>query len=208
MDRDAWNARYAARPLVWSAEPNRIVERELADLPPGRALDVGCGEGRNAIWLAARGWRVTAVDFSETAIEKARRLAADRGVDVEWVVGDVAAEPIEPNAYDLVLVAYLHTAPAERAEWMERARAALRPGGTFLYVGHDASNIAHGHGGPQDPEVLCSPADIVAALPGFRIERAEVVERPVTGEPGHGDAAGAGVESPVALDALVRAVKA
>ena len=112
MDADAWDERYAASELVWSAAPNRFVEAECADLPPGRAVDLAAGEGRNAIWLAGRGWRVTAVDFSRVALEKAARVvagseAADR---VEWVCADATTWTGE--GYDLAVVprAWAHVA--------------------------------------------------------------------------------------------------
>ncbi len=88
MDADAWNARYDTAELVWSGEPNLFLPPEVADLEPGRALDLASGEGRNAVWLATQGWQVTAVDFSSVGAEKGARLAAERGVDVEFVVGD------------------------------------------------------------------------------------------------------------------------
>ena len=78
--REDWNTRYAQKELVWTAEPNRAFAAEVSGLAPGRALDVACGEGRNAVWLAERGWQVTGVDFSEVALEKAATLAASRGV--------------------------------------------------------------------------------------------------------------------------------
>src|SRR3954453_18258953 len=104
MDADGWNARYAEQELVWSAGPNRFLVSEVADLPPGRALDLACGEGRNAIWLAEQGWQVTGVDFPAVAIEKARAIAAKRGVDVEFRVADLLAFEPPEQAYDLVLV--------------------------------------------------------------------------------------------------------
>ncbi|HSL57459.1 MAG TPA: class I SAM-dependent methyltransferase [Acidimicrobiales bacterium] len=200
MDRDAWNQRYSSPDLVWTATPNRTVAEQVADLEPGRALDLATGEGRNAIWLAEQGWRVTAVDFSDAGIATGRRMAAERDVDVDWVVDDVTVHRPEPGAYDLVLIAYLHLPAAQRHSVMAAAREAVAPGGTFLLVGHDLSNIEHGHGGPQDPAVLCTPDDIAADLPGFDIERAEVLERVVALDPGHG-----GPSEAVALDTFVRA---
>src|SRR5690348_14293140 len=105
MDRAEWDRRYAGTELVWTAEPNRFVVQEVAGLPPGRALDLAAGEGRNAVWLAERGWAVTAVDFSAVGLDKARRLAAERGVEAGWVVADVLEYVPEPGAYDLVLIA-------------------------------------------------------------------------------------------------------
>lgn len=201
MDRDGWNQRYAAKELVWSLEPNIWLAQEAADLPPGRALDVGAGEGRNAVWLAGRGFAVTAVDFAEVGLAKAARLAAERGVTVDWVLADVT-DYTPPGQFDLVLIAYLHLPPDQRRAVLERARQAVAPGGTLIYIGHDLSNIEHGQGGPQNPQVLCTPQDIAAALPGFRIIKAEVARRPVAADPGHG-----GPQTGVALDTLVRAVR-
>jgi 2-polyprenyl-3-methyl-5-hydroxy-6-metoxy-1,4-benzoquinol methylase len=89
MDSEKWNRRYLEKDLLWSAEPNRFLVDEVANLPPGRALDLGAGEGRNAIWLAERGWRVTAVEFADAAVERGRCIAAERGVEVEWVCSDL-----------------------------------------------------------------------------------------------------------------------
>ena len=205
MDQAGWNERYAQREFVWSLTPNQTVVAETAHLKPGRALDLACGEGRNAVWLAEQGWRVTAVDFSETGLDKARRLAQSRGVEAEWALADVTKYQPLPQAFDLVLIAYLHIPPTERERVMQSSVQALIGGGTFLYIGHDLSNIEHGWGGPQDPSVLCAPQDIVDLLPGFRIEEAKIIERPVSLEPGHGTP---GEPGAVALDALVRAVKA
>jgi SAM-dependent methyltransferase len=198
MDSDAWDARYAAAPdLVWSREPNRLVARELADLPPGRAIDLAAGEGRNALWLAQRGWRVTAVDFSAVAIDRGRRLADEHGLSVEWLVADVTGYQPAAGAFDLVLIAYLQLPGDQMAEVLRKAAAGLAPGGTLLLVGHDLTNLEHGTGGPQDPRVLHTPESVTAALPGLRIEQAATVRRPVPTEDGSVDA----------LDTLVRAVR-
>jgi SAM-dependent methyltransferase len=163
VDAQAWDERYAASELVWSAEPNVFVAAELADLPPGRALDLAAGEGRNAIWLARRGWTVTAADFSQVALDKGRRLAGD--TQVRWVRADATAWD-EPAAYDLVVVAYLQLEAAERRAALRAAYASLVPGGTLLVVAHDSSNLAEGTGGPQDPAVLMAAEDVVADLDG------------------------------------------
>lgn len=200
MDRHDWNKRYAEKEFVWSIEPNRFVVVEVTGLQTGRALDLGCGEGRNAVWLAEQGWQVTGVDFSETGLQKARELARVRKVQVDWVLADVSAFQPKPGSYDLVLICYLQLPAPERHAVMVLAREALVDGGTLLYIGHDLSNVRQGWGGPQDPAVLCTPMDIVADLPGFEIIKAEVVQRPVALEPAHG-----GPTEAVALDALVRA---
>ncbi|HVC75384.1 MAG TPA: class I SAM-dependent methyltransferase [Candidatus Micrarchaeaceae archaeon] len=195
MKSQDWDQRYATTELVWGAGPNRFLVSEVADLTPGRALDLGCGEGRNAIWLAERGWRVSGVDFSQAGLDKARRLAVDRGVEVTWVRADLLDYEPDHGAFDLVILMYIHLPAAQLADVMKTASAALAPGGTLLVVGHDLLNLSQGHGGPQDPELLFTPADIERVLPGLGIERAESVLRPLTVD-------GREVS---AIDALVRA---
>lgn len=195
MGRAEWDERYAGTELVWSAGPNQFVASELADLPPGRALDLGAGEGRNAIWLAGRGWQVTAVDFSAAGLAKAARLADARGVTVDWVNADLTGYQPAPDTYDLVLIAYMQFAPEPFRSLLGKASAALAAGGTLLVVGHDADNIAHGYGGPQDPERLHRADDIVAALPSLVIHRAGQASRPVQTPDGER----------VAIDTVVRA---
>jgi SAM-dependent methyltransferase len=196
MDAAEWDERYRASELIWGVAPNRWVEQEVADLPPGRALDLACGEGRNALWLAGRGWQVTAVDFSAVAIDKARALEArQRGqAAVTWICADALnfrpAQPVQ-----LAVLCYLQLVADERRAAVRTAAGSLAEGGVLFVVGHDASNIADGVGGPQDPAVLFTAADLVADLDGtgLVVERAESVLRPVPG-----------AERP-AIDALLRA---
>ena len=157
--RDDWNARYAQKELLWTAAPNRRFAEEVAGLAPGRALDLACGEGRNAVWLAERGWEVTGVDFSDVALAKAAELAASRGVEVDWVVADVLEYEPEPRAYDLVAVLYLQLRREALLRAIRGAANAVAPGGTLLVLGHDSTNIAEGHGGPKDASVLYTADD-------------------------------------------------
>lgn len=215
MDARAWDERYAASELVWSAGPNQFVAAELADLPPGRALDLAAGEGRNAIWLAHRGWTVTAADFSQVALDKGRTLAGE--TPIRWVCADATTWD-EPAAYDLVVLAYLQLPADERRAAVRAAWDSLAPGGTFLLVAHDSTNLAEGTGGPQDPAVLMTAEDVVGDLTvdghdGVEVLRAERVTRQVpapaatdgTSEPGESGHR----EQPArpAYDCLVRAVK-
>jgi SAM-dependent methyltransferase len=182
VDAEGWNDRYRAAELVWGAEPNRFVAEVLGPrAPAGRALDLACGEGRNAIWLARRGWQVVGVDFSEVALERARKLAAEAGVEVEWVHADVATYPAEPEAFALVLVSYLQVPGPERRAMLGRAAAALAPGGELLLIGHALRNRTEGVGGPQQPSVLWDPETLATELraAGLRVERCEEVLRPV-----------------------------
>ncbi len=131
MDSTQWDARYAASDLVWSADPNTWVEQIVAGMPPGRAIDLAAGEGRNAIWLADHGWTVLAVDFSPVAVERARRLADERLADgatrLTFEVGDLLRFPPPPERFDLALVVYLHLPPTERSQALRTAAACVAP---------------------------------------------------------------------------------
>lgn len=179
VDAAEWDARYAGSELVWGAAPNRFVVEEFSGLPVGRALDIGAGEGRNAVWLASRGWRVTAVDFSSVAVARGRRLASSAAVEVDWVVADVGDYQPEQAGFDGVLVAYLHLAAEDLAQVLHRAADAVAPGGRIVVIGHDLTNLSEGIGGPQIPEVLYTPEAITAALPGLSVRRADRATRPV-----------------------------
>jgi SAM-dependent methyltransferase len=198
LTRDEWDDRYATTELIWGAEPNQFLVREVADLTPGKALDLATGEGRNAIWLSERGWAVTGVDFSAVALGKAREIAADVGVDVEWVDADVIEYEPEPASVDLVTILYLHLERPERRRVLAAASRAVAPGGTLLIVGHDLDNLTRGYGGPQDPARLWVAADAVEELVGLEIEQAGQVVRVVKTDAG-------AVE---AIDTLIRARRA
>jgi SAM-dependent methyltransferase len=201
VDRQQWDERYAGAEFEWSMHPNQFVVAELADLPPGRALDLAAGEGRNSVWLAERGWSVTAVDFSRVGLDKGRTLSAARGVpggQVAWVVADLNEYEPAREAYELVLIAYLQVDQALRARVLAGAAAALVPGGTLLVIGHDLTNLTEGVGGPQSPDVLYTPEAVTAELPGLRIVRAERVRRTVERDGGRA----------TAIDALIRAERA
>jgi len=198
LDRNDWNARYAAADLVWGAEPNRFVAAELAEREPdGKALDLACGEGRNAIWLAERGWDVTAVDFSDVAIERARELAERRGVAVDWICADLTTLELPPARFQLVLIAYLQLPAPQLRQVLALAAGAMAPAGELMMIGHALANLAEGVGGPQDPACLWTSEAFAAALSGLgaTVDRCDQVRRPV----GTGDGARE------AIDLLVRA---
>ena len=196
MDAAAWDVRYATEELVWTEEPNRWLVEALADRPPGVALDLGAGEGRNALWLANRGWDVTAVDFSGAAIRKGQAVQVAHAPEtvprVTWVQADLLRYVPEPRSSGAVVVMYVHLPTAQRRELVRAAAAAVRVGGLLLVAGHDSTNPTAGVGGPSDPGILFTAADIVAdlaGLAGLEVRRAERRARPVG--------------SAVALDAVV-----
>jgi SAM-dependent methyltransferase len=195
MEREDWNRKYGEAGRLFGAEPNRFLVAEVEALEPGRALDLACGAGRNSVWLAGRGWTVTGADFSDVALENARGLAAERGVEVEWVQADLREWEPPERAFELVVVLYLQVPAAERRAMLGRAAAAVADGGVLLVVGHDLQNLNGGWGGPKDPAVLFTPEDVVAEVPGLVVEKAERVLRPVETEDGEAQA----------IDALVRA---
>lgn len=190
-----WDDRYAERERIWSGRPNQALVDTVGDLPPGRALDLGCGEGADSIWLAERGWQVTGVDVSATAVARARAHAEERGVTVDLQVHDLAGwEPSQgaTGTYDLVSAAFLHT-PLEfpRTEVLRRAGAAVVPGGHLFVLGHaEPPPWATGHDGPgHGPNQLMGPEEEVAtlALDGWETVVADLREREATGPDGqHG----------------------
>ena len=200
-ERTMWNTRYAEKELVWTATANRFLVSETADLAPGRAIDLAAGEARNAIWLAEQGWTAHAVDFSEIGLDKGRQLAETRGVAdrLSFETADLRDYVPELRGYDLVALFYLHLPKPQLAPIFRRAAEAVAPGGTLLVVAHDQSNLANGHGGPQNPDVLYAAEDVLAALDGtLTIEKAGPVTRQVETDAG----------TKTAIDCLVRAKRA
>lgn len=191
MDREEWNERYAAKPLLWAVDPSPFLSGELGDRPAGRALDLGAGEGRTALWLAERRWQVTAVDFSDVAIDRGRQRVEAAGVagTVEWICADLVEYEPGGDPYDLVLFLFIHLPEADRRRLLRRLPPTMAPGGMVLVVGYDTTHVGPYGGGPSDACVRFGPEDIVADLEGLRIERAE---RLAVGD---------------AIDAIVRAVK-
>lgn len=180
MNSHDWDERYQDKKLIWSAGPNRFLVDEVEGIKPGRALDVACGEGRNAIWLAEEGWQVSAFDYSPVAIEKARARCQELHLDIDIRVGDATAALA--GTFDLILFFYLHLPRDENRQALEHAISALAPGGTLLYVGHDQRNIEEGIGGPQDPSILYGPREIQDLVSELQVERAETLLRPVEKE--------------------------
>ncbi|RDI63191.1 class I SAM-dependent methyltransferase [Nocardia pseudobrasiliensis] len=207
MDAAEWDARYAQSELVWGAPPNATVVEHVYGLdrrvtpqpdapgeqPPAlpRALDLACGEGRNAVWLATHGWQVRAIDFSQVAIDKGRTVASrlSRSVRgrIDWQCADVTdlAEADVSGPFELVLMVFLHLPAEQRRKVLAQAAERISPGGTLLVLGHDSLNLTEGHGGPQDPSILFTPDDVArdlaAAGEHMRVRTADRVLRATEG---------------------------
>jgi SAM-dependent methyltransferase len=167
-DEQSFEEMYRATDALWSGRPNTQLVAEAADLPPGTALDVGCGEGADAVWLASRGWRVTGVDFAATALARAAAGAASAGEDVaariEWVRADVTQWTPQPGGFDLVSAQFMHLQTEQRRALFARLADAVRPGGQLLLVGHDFSDIAAGAHRPPEPDRFFTADEVVASL--------------------------------------------
>ncbi|GAB2571495.1 hypothetical protein Aab01nite_04460 [Paractinoplanes abujensis] len=163
-NEQAWDARYAGSDRIWSGRPNVVLVREVSDLPAGRALDLGCGEGGDAIWLAERGWQVTAVDISGVALQRAREHAAERGVPtIDFQRRDLTAE-FPDGRYDLVSAQFLHHWGAfDREGILRRAAAAVAPGGVLLIEGHMDTGPVH-RPEHDDMPPLPGPDEVVKSL--------------------------------------------
>lgn len=200
--QETWDARYSGTTKVWSGNPNPRLVEQVAGLTPGTALDVGAGEGADAVWLAQQGWEVTALDVSEVALTRTTAHAVEAGVGdrVTPVHHDLMLGDPLPGSYDLVSAQFWHPPAAERAEHVTRIGAAVRPGGTLLVVGHHPADLSTGmRSGHGHAERVFTAEQIAAILPAdsWDIQVAAAQTREVVGEDG-----------PVTLtDAVLRAVR-
>ena len=177
--RASWNERYRDTAALYGAEPNRFVASNLAELTPRRVLDLGCGQGRNSVWLAAQGHQVTGLDLSDVAIDQARQLSATVGVDVDFRVADVVGEWQPEDEYDLVLLSYLQLPPEMRKVVHAKAVESLAPGGEIFLIAHHADNLERGVGGPPMPEVLFAEGQLAEDFAELEIGCNEKVYRDV-----------------------------
>lgn len=193
--QETWDARYAGATRVWSGNPNpqlvtQVTRLLSTGLVPGTALDVGAGEGADAVWLASQGWQVTALDVSEVALARVAEHAAGAGVSdrVRTLHHDLMSGAPLPGTYDLVSAQFWHPPAAERVEHVTRIGAAVRPGGTLLIVGHHPDDITHEMRGHPHAELVFTPEQIadVLAGPDWDVQVVASPTREGTGEHGPG----------------------
>jgi len=201
LDQAFWDERYRSASSIWSGNPNPQLVAEAADLDPGRALDVGCGEGADAIWLAQRGWAVVAADISEVALARAADHAvatdAQAATRIEWRHADLLVEPPEADSFDLVSAQFMHLPDVLRRRLFDALAAAVRPGGTLLVVAHHPSDLETGVRRPSSPGLLYDAEEVAAQLDeSWEVVVADARPRPATTPDG----------SPVTVhDAVLRA---
>ncbi|MCX4559497.1 class I SAM-dependent methyltransferase [Streptomyces sp. 2-1] len=153
MDAQFWDEMYRSRDQVFSGDPNGVLVTEVTGLPPGQALDVGCGEGADALWLARHGWQVTAVDISTTALQRAAAAAVDSEGRVAWTRADLTITPPPADAFDLVSVQYFPLSLQPDHAALRGLLNAVAPGGTLLFASHDLADL------PPRPEQGFDPGD-------------------------------------------------
>ena len=201
--QEFWDERYGSAPALWSGRPNQRLVEQVAALTPGTALDVGCGEGADALWLAARGWQVTAVDISPVALARAAEHAAAAGSQVAshitWEQADLLAWSPRGQV-DLVSAQFLHLPPEPAVRVQAQLAAAVRPGGTLLLVGHDKSDLETTVRRPPVPALFASPSEIAGRLDPetWDVVLADALERAAVDHEGR---------SVVIKDAVVQAVR-
>lgn len=203
MKRQRWNEKYREREVEEIENPSQLLIDETARLAPGKALDLAAGVGRNAAWLARRGWDVDAVDFSEVAVEKGRMLTSRHDLPVSWYCEDLTQYQPSPQSYDLVTIFYLQLPWDEMRQVVSMAAGAVKPGGVLLVVGHDLSNLGRGAGGPQDPAVLYTADALASELEGMEFEKIETLKRPIDHERGGAEWKHEAI--PMAIDCVVKA---
>ncbi len=186
--RELWNERYRERGTLWGAAPNVFVADRLGGLEPSRILDLGCGQGRNAIWMAQQGHTVTAVDVSDVATAQAAKIAEEAGVELEFIAADLNTWQPPEALFDVVLLAYMQAPPDTRQTLHAKVARALAVGGRVVVIAHHRENLDHGVGGPPMPEVLFDEDMLAADFAGLEVIENTRVLRHVDKEDVTGDA--------------------
>lgn len=174
-----WDQRYSEPDYAFGTEPNDFLRSVADQLDAGRVLSLGEGEGRNAVWLAQRGLQVTAVDSSAVGLDKARRLAQERGVEIETRHVDLSDFPIEPEAWDGIVSIFCHLPPALRRRVHRQVVQGLRTGGTLVLEAYTPEQLAFGTGGPPVAELMMDLPSLRAELAGLEFRHAQGLQREV-----------------------------
>lgn len=182
---EAWDARYAWDAYHYGTEPNDFLAASSTQIPKGRVLCLCEGEGRNAVYLARQGYRVTGVDGSARGLEKARLLAARDNVTLETVVSDLSAYRIAPDTWDGIISIFAHLPRPLRARVHRDVVAGLRPGGVYVLEAYTPRQLAFGTGGPSDPDLLMELGDLRQELDGLNLVHARELERDIHEGPTH-----------------------
>lgn len=177
MTLEFWNERYREAEPVYGREPNEFLKTQIGRFVPGGVvLCLGEGEGRNAVWLASQGMRVSALDYAEVGLDRTRELAGKRGVEVSLIHADLATYEFEPSAYDGIISVFVHLPAASRRSVHRAALASLKPGGVFVAEYFSKDQLAFGTGGPRDAAVLYDPEDLREDFASSRILLLEKME--------------------------------
>lgn len=182
--QDMWNNRYQESETVFGHEANQFLVEIVEDVDRGTALDLGCGQGRNALWLAESGFTVTGLDLSPVAIAQARARAAELGLDATFESVDLLTWEPDGQEWDLVVLAYIHLPEQMRRAVHAAAQRAVAPGGSIVVIAHHLDNLGGGTGGPQRPDWLFTEEQLADDFSGLDIVRNEQVVRTTD----HGDA--------------------
>jgi SAM-dependent methyltransferase len=174
-----WDQRYGGEAYAYGTEPNDFLVAKAPELPMGRVLCLGEGEGRNAVWLAGQGHEVTALDASRVGLEKAERLAAERRVTITTVQSDLARYDIDPNAWDAIVSVFCHLPATLRADVHRRCVAGLRSGGVMLLEAYTPRQLGHGTGGPPVAELMMEEETLRAELAGLKFLHLQECEREI-----------------------------
>lgn len=174
-----WDNRYSEAGFAYGTAPNDFLVSVAGRIPPGRILSLAEGEGRNAVWLASRGFEVTGVDSSKVGLGKAMALAEERGVAVTLLHADLARFEIKPHTWDGILACYCHLPPEIRAPLFQAAVEGLKSGGVFVLEAFSKGQLAYDSGGPKSLDMLMSLAELQAELAGLEFIHAMEIEREV-----------------------------
>lgn len=180
-----WDEKYSAEEYVYGKEPNQFLEARATELPMGEVLCLAEGEGRNAVYLASLGFRVTAVDQSPVGLAKAERLAAEKGVEIETICADLADFPLGEARWDAIVSIFGHLPPGVRRKVYGALATALRPGGVLLLEAYTPAQLGRGTGGPQSADLLVTADLLRREIPGLEFLHLEELERDIVEGRGH-----------------------